>query len=356
MFVILGFGEQGKAILHYLLLQNFNVITVDTFDYITNNVLHNHIKVNNNIEETMNVIERLDLADKPVIINCLPTEYIVETTKLCIKKGFSVIDLAGVVEVEMEQSKLNEEAMKAGVSVIRACGLAPGIVSSFANYFINIEGYDDVSIYCGGLPMFPKHPLGYIRVFNESGVIKEYSGIARIIEDGEFVSVPTLSEREHIFIPSLGILEADFTSGGLSTLDSFNPKDISNLSYKTLRFPGHFDYVKNNIMDRRDAKDVLSEIISSVGPENPDLIVLHIDTLDHSETYFWEYDMENDIPAMAQATGYIAGEVAVRVFGGDVDCGVYNMERFDPYIIRDSILEVVNNHRVFSTIPIEYGE
>jgi len=348
MFVILGFGEQGKAILHYLNTQGYSVLTIDVFDYVSKTKLHTHIKTDGSLKQ---VYEILRDYQNITVINCLPTENIYEVTKFCVDNQISVIDLGGVIEVENRQKELYNLAIENKTTVIRSCGLAPGIVSSFVNFFCGQS--EEVNVFCGGIPKYPTYPLGYIKVFNEGGVIKEYTGTAQVIEGGEIINVPTLSQREHLFIPSLGIMEADFTSGGLSTFDNINIDSFDNLYYKTLRYPGHFDYVRNNILIQKKPEQVLREIVEPANEENPDIIVLHIKTTFDEETYFWQYDETNKLSAMSLATGYIAGQVAVEVSEG-VGYGVHNMEIFDPYDLRTAIREFDSTECNFSTDPINY--
>jgi lysine 6-dehydrogenase len=266
----------------------------------------------------------------------------------------NVIDLAGVTEVEKLQMGLHEYAQRVGKVAIRAAGIAPGITSSFISYYDRKEDVIGLRIFCGGFPKFPSYPLGYVRVFNESGVIKEYSGVADEIEDGCLIRIPTLSDREFIYINGFGMMESDVTSGGLSTsLETV--KNLDYCSYRTLRFPGHFNYVKSSILNQPDPIGTLSKIIDPVSANNPDIIALHIEieTEEGFETleYFWEYDYDNNISAMAQATGYIAAEVALQT--KLVKPGVFNMDIFDPFAIRQEVLKV-RSEKNFDDKPISF--
>lgn len=358
MIAILGLGEQGKAILHYLLeLSDEDIVTIDIVDHEVNPNYADrwtHLVTSGTVSDMFRLL--YDRKRKGVVvINCLPTEFILEATKQAVSCGWNIIDLAGVTAVEREQMKLHDEAVQKGSVVIRACGLAPGIVSSFVTHYCNEYGQDLIGIkaFCGGIPKFPRYPLGYIRVFNESGVIKEYSGLAHEVNDGEPVNVPTLSDMEHVFVPSLGILEADVTSGGIST--TADNLDVEYFSYKTLRYPGHYQYMKDNVLSQPNPENVLSGIIAPVSSDNPDIIVLHleVETVEGIETleYFWEYDHELGLSAMSQATGYIAAEVALQT--RDMDYGVFDMGYFNPYLIRDRVREIKEEGN-FSENPIQF--
>lgn len=356
MIVILGYGEQAKAITHYILNQtDEEILTIDLFNIEIDNKYKNRWKhLISSRDESLDVIfNRIKKEEKIIVINCLPTEHIIKATECAVKRGWNIIDLAGETEIERRQKLYEGEAVRNGSTIIHGAGIAPGIVSSFVKEFANSFSDDviGISVYCGGVPKFPEYPLGYVRVFNESGVIKEYTGLADIIKDCNLIKVPALSERENIFIPSLGIMEADITTGGISTtLDNL---DLEYFSYKTLRYPGHFNYVKNNVLNQPNPIKVLEGLLEPVSKNNPDLIVLHIAVETNSSwencEWFWEYDYENDISAMAQATGYIAAEVALQT--STIKPGVYNMDVFDPYEIRKKVREIREDGN-FSEEPV----
>ena len=348
MIFILGFGEQGRAIAHYV--EHKTDEKIIALDKNHKDTKYEFYQVANLSEALAQILLKGRQDESTLIYNCLPVSLILEATKWGVGNGFNIVDLAGDVKVEKEQMKLSTTAKKTNSVVIRA-GLAPGIVSSFASYFNNKFGAIGVRAFCGGIPKYPEHPFGYIRVFYEGGVIKEYTGVAEVIENGRLIKKPTLSEREYLHIPSLGILEADLTSGGIST--TYNEIELDYFEYKTLRYPGHFQYVKDNILNQPDPTSVLSNIIEPVSADNPDIIILHLEfeTFDGISCYdyFWEYDYENNISAMAQATGYIAGEVGLR--SRNMDPGIYNMDSFDPYSIRKSVREIRQEGN-FSKLPI----
>ena len=100
-------------------------------------------------------------------------------------------------------------------------------------------------MYCGGLPMDPKPPLGYKAVFNLEGVLGNYFGSAYVLKDGKVKLVPSFSGLEKIdFGEPLGNLEAVVTGGATSTCPWTYRGDIQNYDYKTLRYPGHYEKIQ----------------------------------------------------------------------------------------------------------------
>jgi lysine 6-dehydrogenase len=101
-----------------------------------------------------------------------------------------------------------------------------------------------VRIYDGGLPQNPIPPWNYQATFHINGLTNELDGQAVFLRNGELTPVDTLSEPETLDIPPLGELEADVTSGGLSTSPwTFHGK-LQEYSNKTLRYPGHFEWLR----------------------------------------------------------------------------------------------------------------
>ena len=361
MIAILGgLGDQARAIIHYIL--NTTELNILTFDLREHDVC---IKYNHrwkhycmsSLDRCFNTMDLNDEDNGVTVINCLPTEYILEATRYAIAYRYDIVDLGGVASVEREQLELDQRAMDTGSIVITASGLAPGIIFSFVSKFAEEFGeLSDIKVYCCGIPKYPELPLGYVRSFNSSGIIKEYTGTAEIISDGSICSVPTLSDRELIYVPSLGVLEADITSGAFP--DALKDINVNHVVYKTVRWPGHFDYVKNNILNQPNPVRVIQKVTDPVSIHNPDIIMLRFDIdtglVKNSFTYFWEYDYENELSAMSRATGYVAAETALMIHDtfGSGGSGIFSMNMFEPNDIVGKIREFDSSS--FSTAPIKY--
>lgn len=357
MYIVLGGqGMQGRAIVHYLLEATDDNIVV--MDLNTKNI-ENSSRVKCVDCNISNVIDKLG-SPSDVVINCLPTEFNFDVACACARQRLHLVDLGGVTSVVREQFKLDREMEERGLTMIPDCGLAPGIISSVAAKLIDEgENLQSIKIYCGGLPKFPELPLSYIEVFYLGGVIKEYSGIAQELKSGKIVNYPTLTGLEKIFVPSLGILEAARTSGGIST--SVDELSIQNLSYKTLRYPGHWNYIKKNILSQQNPLEVLRNMVKPVSADNPDIVVLifKLEYHDGSEEivdYYWEYDYDNNISAMAQATGYTAAAIATLINDGFVRSGVVGMHEIDADKIIERADEVDGEQYISSPFIFEEDE
>lgn len=359
-FVILGgSGIQGQAIIKYLYEKTDEDIIVMDPKPIPDTImeLYGDQLSHSRFEFSPENVPR---AKDVIIISCLPTEHNLDVMRYCIDetaKGYTnhFIDLGGSTEVALKQLEYHENAVVAGAISVLEVGLAPGIISPMAKDIAKEEGVTGVRIYCGGLVKYPEPPHYHGRTFYTGGMIKEYLGVAREIVNGEVRKYPALSGEENVFIPGLGILEARRTSGGLSLLP-YREKNIKSLSYKTLRFPGHWEFIRNYIMNQKDPTYVLDSVLPEVNVDNPDIIALcfHIDYEDGDELverYYFEYDYEYDLPAMAQATGYVVGAVATMINDGLIPAGVNTMDQLN---VNELCERSQLDRGCFSSRPIVY--
>lgn len=185
-----------------------------------------------------NLHKFLEPAD--VLASCVPFWMHPKVAKVAIGAGTGMVDLGGNTEVSMQTLAMDEEAKKAGVTLVPDCGLAPGLVNNLACYIIeNLDAAESVKMYCGVLPQNPIPPLNYKLTFNVEGLVAEYDHKAVTLQNGEIVLVDTLDDLEDLHIDELGDMEAFNTSGGTSTAPYTFQGKVKEYVYKTIRFPGH---------------------------------------------------------------------------------------------------------------------
>lgn len=180
-----------------------------------------------------------------VILSCVPYWMHPQIAKVAVSCGVSMVDLGGNTEVTMQTLDLDEDAKKAGVTLVPDTGLAPGLVNSIGMYLIeNMDKCDSVKLYCGVLPQNPQPPFNYKLTFNVEGLVTEYDFQAVTVRNGNIHMVDTLTELETLEIDQLGTMEAFVTSGGTSTAPYTLQGKLTNYEYKTIRFPGHCERIK----------------------------------------------------------------------------------------------------------------
>src|SRR5207244_3412258 len=84
-------------------------------------------------------------------------------------------------------------------------------------------------------------PYQYKAPFAPLDVVEEYTRPARMVENGQQVTRPALSETELIDFEPVGTLEAFNTDGLRSLLTTI---DAPNMKEKTLRWPGHAELMR----------------------------------------------------------------------------------------------------------------
>lgn len=248
-YCVLGAGLMGKAIAYDLLLQSDteqvilcdkDVRAVHELPQQNDKRLSTQILDVTRIQELESVLK-----NAYVLIAAVHYKYNLDFTKAAIKTKTNMCDLGGNSKIVDEQLKLNEEAKKAGVSIIPDCGLAPGMVAVLVKWGLEKFNWTDtVKIRVGGLPQNPNNKLKYERLFSIDGLINEYIEPVRVLRNGKIEIIEPLAEIEKIDFPSIGELESFTTSGGTSTLIDTYKNKLKNLDYKTIRYEGHCEALK----------------------------------------------------------------------------------------------------------------
>ena len=235
------------------------------------------------------------------ILNAVPGFMGFSTLRTCIEEGKNTVDIAFFPEDVYE---LNDLALQNNVIVISDIGVAPGMSNLLTGYAAQkLDQVDDVKIFVGGLPRIRTQPWEYKAVFSPTDIIEEYTRPARIVRNGEIVTIDPLTEIEHLEFDGVGTLEA-FNSDGLRSL-LFNIK-ATNMVEKTLRYPGYANKIKflsdNGFFDSNPLKigdnnvsplDVTSAILFDswkLHEKEEDLTVMRITVsgnINNEDKYWW---------------------------------------------------------------------
>lgn len=162
-----------------------------------------------------------------------------ETLKSIIETEKNVIDISFFPENSLE---LNELAKEKDVTAIVDCGVAPGMGNIILGYYNEQLKLTDFECLVGGLPKVKKWPFCYKAPFSPVDVIEEYTRPARYVENGNIVTKEALTDCEYVDFEKVGTLES-FNSDGLRSI-IFTMPHIKNMKEKTLRYPGHVEYIK----------------------------------------------------------------------------------------------------------------
>lgn len=149
-----------------------------------------------------------------------------------------------ILESPHSAARLRELVRDDGPAVVPGCGLAPGYVTALAAEALRSCGPDaEVTVFVGVLPQHPTNRLGYADIWGVDGLIDEYTQPCAAIESGVPVMLPPLHGEERLEIDGQSY-EAFRTAGSLDGLIATHAGQVRGLVFKTLRYPGHLDYMR----------------------------------------------------------------------------------------------------------------
>ncbi|MFO7719479.1 MAG: saccharopine dehydrogenase C-terminal domain-containing protein [Gillisia sp.] len=229
------------------------------------------------ISEEMKTI----LSKGDIILDCLPGSMAPKIASLAI--AFQ-LHYANLTEYVAETDEIIEMAQNSKTGFVLQSGLAPGYINILANGLFKqfcedfkIDTVDKLEFKVGALTRHVVAPHYYGFTWSPVGVATEYVKTALALRDFKKTELPALSERAAIIIDGI-TYEEDLTSGGAADLPDALAGKVRSLDYKTLRYPGHYSWVENQIsgIENSDKISVLQEKMQVVVPHcEDDQIVLY---------------------------------------------------------------------------------
>lgn len=359
--VVLGAGLMGKEVARDLIasesvekvyLADVAVDIVNEFIATLNTDKIEAVYLDANCDETLREV----LVKGNVAVNALFYEFNERVAKAAIAAGVHAVDLGGHIGGVTENIlQMAEEAKNASVTVIPDLGVAPGMINILAGYGASkLDSVDSIKLFVGGIPTEPKPPLHYTRVFSLDGVFDHYTEPSKAIQKGKLTEVESLTGVEPIYFDEFGVLEAFYTSGGISTLYKTFP-DVKTLEYKTIRYKGHAEKFKLladlGLLDKNNkvqvngldvgVREVIREALQKkldLG-ESVDAVLLRViiagEKSEEQVTYEYEMVVKKNtdlgVTAMARATACTISVVAQMIGNGVIqERGVLPPEKVVP--------------------------
>lgn len=276
--LVVGAGKIGVTI--SFLLASSNDYTVYLADiHAANPVGHRLEKFPNVHYSQVDATDHVALAalikkhNIEAVVSSLPFYCNLEIAKAAKENNIHYFDLTEDVTSATAVLELSKESTKAFVP---QCGLAPGFISIVANDLMkNFPSLDAVKMRVGALPTNISNALQYSLTWSTDGLINEYGNPCPAIEDGQQVNLIPLEGLEEIKIDGL-TYEAFNTSGGIGSLASSYFGKVKDLSYKTIRYPGHCQKIKFLMDDLKlnSDRDTLKHILERALPKTYQDVVL----------------------------------------------------------------------------------
>jgi len=328
--IVLGAGMVGSAIAidlskkHNVVLTDLQQNVLETAKQKCDSLIIQQLDVTNK-QQLQSSIKQHDL-----VICAVPGFLGFETLRTIIEAEMNVIDISFFPENALE---LNNLAKDKNITAIVDCGVAPGMDNIILGRYNEIMKLTDFECLVGGLPKVKKWPFNYKAPFSPVDVIEEYTRPARYVDNFKEIIREPLTDCEYVEFDGLGTLES-FNSDGLRSIIYTMPH-IPNMKEKTLRYPGHVEYVrvlKESGFFREDKIEVNGNLISpleftskilfnewKLEAEEEELTVMRVTVKGENvngqieEVVFHlhdEYCRETKTSSMSRTTGYTATAAA----------------------------------------------
>jgi len=218
------------------------------------------------------------LMDREVthVINALPFFLNEKVATAAVAAKCHYIDFT---EDDIMADRVQELYKDTNLSCAVKCGLAPGFINYVGHKLVKeVDIAESLMISVGALPRtvsfsgdYPE--LSYNLTWSVDGLVNEYIRPCRVRMEGKETEVYPLSYQDTVNIDGFEY-EAACTSGGVGSLVK-ELKDVPNVCYKTLRYPGHYAYIRSILVRTSNFED-LKEIFKKVFPTtNDDVIVVY---------------------------------------------------------------------------------
>lgn len=328
--IVLGAGMVGAAMAIDLTSKHQVTVTdisKQRLDFVKNKC--NKLSIQEldvtNVDLLKKTISNFDL-----VICAVPGFLGFKTLKNIIESKKNVIDISFFPENSLELDVL---AKKHQVTAIVDCGVAPGmdnIILGYYNEKLKLTGFECL---VGGLPKIKKWPFAYKAPFSPIDVIEEYTRPARYVENSVMITREPLTDCEYVEFDHVGTLES-FNSDGLRSI-IFTMPHIKNMKEKTLRYPGHVEYVRvlketgffsteETSINGKQIRpiDFTCKLLFNewkLGETEPELTVMRVTVKGTDEkgveqtvvyNLYDEYDPKSETSSMARTTGYTATAAA----------------------------------------------
>ncbi|MGH8397545.1 MAG: saccharopine dehydrogenase family protein [Gammaproteobacteria bacterium] len=243
------------------------------------------------------------------------------------KFNLHYFDLTEDVEVTRAVTKI---AAGAGTVFAPQCGLAPGFISIAAQELMShFDEVRDAKLRVGALPQNPGNMSKYALTWSSDGVINEYGNLCYGVTDGKPATLMPLEGLETIQLEGR-VYEAFNTSGGLGSLAETWEGKVLNLTYKTMRYPGHCEIMRVLLNDLRmnEHRGELKTILERAVPRTvQDVVLVYVSVNGMQHGKFMEENYVNAIYPQE-----IAGKLwsAIQVTTSSGVCAVVDLVLKEP--------------------------
>ena len=211
------------------------------------------------------------LKGNDAVISAGPFKVNKNIAKTAAEQGVAYFDLTEDVETTDFIKTLDSKNI-----LMPQCGLAPGAINiCAASMMKEFDSVNEVLMRVGALPRFTTNEMSYYLSWSTNGLINEYCNEADAIYEGKAVKLMPLEGIEKIVIEGESF-EAFNTSGGCATMCETYENQVENLSYKTIRYPGHVNHMKFlfNDLHLKKNKEILEKLFDKEVPRTKNDVII----------------------------------------------------------------------------------
>ena len=231
-------------------------------------------------EVSAQMTEILQKAD--IILDCLPGSL---APKIAQMAKDNTLHYANLTEYVDETNKVSEIAKDANTGFVLQTGLAPGFINILAMKLFNdftseyqVDKVSTIKMKVGALSENANAPHFYAFTWSPIGVATEYVKEAIVVRDYTKQNIPSLSETEELIIDGERY-EDDFTSGGAADLPEALAGKVQSLDYKTLRYVGHYNWVREIISSTPQGIDKIEHLektmLDNIPSVEDDVVIIY---------------------------------------------------------------------------------
>lgn len=198
------------------------------------------------IERSQEELEKL-IKSHQVVISLLPYSLHPRIAELCIKYKVNMVTAS---YLSKQMSDLDEQAKRAGITIVNEVGVDPGI-----DHMLAMQIFDEVKeqggviqsfkSFCGGLPApeCANNPLRYKFSWSPRAVLLNCISPGRYLKNGKIIDIPgqggllEQGSRPVDFLPGFN-LEAFPNRDSIAYIDQYNINEVNTILRGTLRYKG----------------------------------------------------------------------------------------------------------------------
>lgn len=222
------------------------------------NIKAYHLPENGISDEMKTILKQGD-----IILDCLPGSQAPRIAQFAKEYG---LHYANLTEYIFETEKIMALAKETKTAFVLQTGLAPGYIDILAHGLFQqfckdfrVDTVDKLELKVGALTKHAVAPHFYGFTWSPVGVATEYLKDTVVLRNFLRTTLAPLSERATIIIDGI-TYEEDLTSGGAADLPDALTGKVKSLSYKTLRFPGHYGWVEEQLSHFKNSNDSINQL------------------------------------------------------------------------------------------------